>query len=258
MEGLDPGDRTGPSTPKTPPPRRAASTPTSPIHPTFTKREDRRPFRIALPTPSFSPSDPNIKTRMIIPIPPATFRAQGPPTPIGWDRPWQTGLKSFNKSKEMNRQAFLAKQGIAPASPWSKAANADHTWGDLEGDVDDFGGEPIGQRETGSTTLGGGGTMTDSIGRGQGGGKRSGWWSGKGRARDENGHGYRYGYGKGEKSRRRVVVVEKPKTRSQRLRQFLIFDARSAIGLKVFCIISLAVALGEFPSERLYHVLPAG
>ena len=181
-----------------------------------TPRTPERPtLNIAIPPPIFASGPPGFGYR-----PP--FQALSPPTPDAWDRPYS----EFNSPAQTSRVAQRGSMagGAHPPSPWSQPYQS--TDYGFRHEIND--NEPT---FSGDTLVNGRDASREKDGKWQN--RRTKM---KGKAAQASGWS----------ALRRKLIKEGPGgTLRQRTRRFLIFDARSALYLRLFGCACVIIALGE-------------
>jgi len=178
----------------------------SPVDTVMPRTPERPMLNIAIPPPIFASGPPGFGTR-----PP--FQALSPPTPEAWDRP----------SMDFGSTGQRGSGHAHPPSPWSQPyQSADYGFRHESG-------------ENGATTWSGETLVNERDPH------KNGKWQSrrtkmKGKAAQATGWS----------ALRRKMVKEGPGgTFRQRTRRFLIFDARSALYLRLFGCACTVIALGE-------------
>lgn len=179
------------------------------------KTPERPTLNIAIPPPIFASGPPGFGYR-----PP--FQALSPPTPDAWDRPYS----EFNSPAQTSRVAQRGSVAAHPPSPWSQPyQSADYGFRNGLSDNDN---EP---NFSGDTLVNGRDASHEKAGKWQN--RRTQM---KGKAAQATGWS----------ALRRKLIEEGPGgTFRQRARRFLIFDARSALYLRLFGCGCVITALGE-------------
>lgn len=190
-------------------------------------------LNIQLPPPAFTaePAAYIIRPR---------FQAQSPPTPEGWDRPFS--LVSDRGSSRLGRESPISRlrEGDHAAStPWMEPYESHYGNGSGIHSRENGGTETSGEtlvdppttRRSGFTSF----SRKDKLGRNQKGSRGGGRGRGRGWKEDT-----------AWSTLRKKTVKEGFQGKwTTRWRKYLIFDARSAIYLRLFAMASTTIALGE-------------